>query len=174
MTDRPPSSSWVSPSLAVTESPIDGDGLFTTTALDVGDVVVRFGGSIVTDAGLRQLFAETEASGGYVDTLGLSADRHLVLDDSIARFGNHSCDPTVWLDGGYSLATRRRLSGGEEITVDYATFSTLPDWSMPCRCGAERCRGVVTGVDWRLPALQVAYGSRWSADARRLIASQRP
>lgn len=64
------------------------------------------------------------------------------------------------------------LTGGDEITVDYATFSTLHEWSMRCRCGTKHCRGVVTGNDWRLQELQARYGDRWSENAQRLI-SQR-
>ena len=173
MSDRPPSSSWVSERVVVAESRIEGHGLFATTELDIGDVVVHFGGNVVTDDELRHLLAQAVSTGGYVDSNGVSADRHLVLDDSIARFGNHSCDPTVWLDGSFSLVARQPLTGGDEITVDYATFSTLPEWSMRCRCGTTHCRGVLTGNDWRLPELQARYGDRWSANAQRLIASQR-
>jgi len=32
---------------------------------------------------------------------------------------------------------------------------------MACSCGSERCRGVVTGSDWRQPDLRARYGQRW-------------
>lgn len=49
MSDRPPQSSWVSARVVVAESSIEGGGLFATTDLDIGDVVVHFGGKVVTD-----------------------------------------------------------------------------------------------------------------------------
>jgi hypothetical protein len=47
MSDRPPQSSWVSARVVVAESSIEGRGLFATTDLDIGDVVVHFGGNVV-------------------------------------------------------------------------------------------------------------------------------
>lgn len=41
MSDRPPSSTWASEDLVVAESVIHGDGLFTSTGLKAGVVVVR-------------------------------------------------------------------------------------------------------------------------------------
>lgn len=111
MSDRPPQSSWVSARVVCAESSIEGRGLFATTDLDIGDVVVHFGGNVVTDDELHHLLAQAVSTDGYVDSSGVSADQHLVLDDSLARFGNHSCDPTVWLDVSFSLVARRHPDG---------------------------------------------------------------
>ncbi len=42
------------------------------------------------------------------------------------------------------------------------------DWRMTCQCGAADCRGVITGQDWRLPAVQARHAG-WFAEylARR-------
>lgn len=82
--------------------------------------------------------------------------------DHPIRFGNHSCAPNLWLAGATSLVARRDVAAGEELTQDYATYTGVESWRMPCRCGSDGCRGVVTGRDWRLPALRWAYGDRWT------------
>ena len=143
MSTEPPASSWVSPVLVVGDSPIDGRGLFVTSSVEAGEQLVRFGGSLVGDAELRSLIDQAERTGGYVDTIGLAAGRHLVLDETIARFGNHSCAPTASMESLTTLVAKRALVPGYEVTVDYATLSTLPGWSMTGRCGADRCRGTI-------------------------------
>jgi hypothetical protein len=32
---------------------------------------------------------------------------------------------------------------------------------MECACGADLCRGTVTGDDWRRPELRQRYGDHW-------------
>ena len=136
-----------------------GDGVWVTRPFAAGETVMV--GFLVASLTGNDAHATQVGPGRWA--------RHGGLGPMI----NHSCDPTVWLDGAFSLVARKALLAGDEITVDYATFSTVPASSMRCRCGARRCRGVVTGNDWRLPELYDDYGDRWSAHARRLIASLR-
>lgn len=153
---------------------VAGQGLFAREPLSAGDRVIRFGGRIVTGEQLEEVFAEADRTGRYVDTLHVETDGHLVLpDDSIAHFGNHSCDPNVWLDGTFDLVARRKIRPGEEITVDYATFSTLPGFVMACRCQTSACRGRVTGNDWQLLELQDRYGEHWTPVVVSLISAHR-
>lgn len=77
------------------------------------------------------------------------------------HYGNHSCDPTLWHVGPYEIAPRRRVEADEEVTIDYATHTDAADFSMPCRGGADGCRGVVTGQDWRRTDLQARYAGHW-------------
>ncbi|MGI8613395.1 MAG: hypothetical protein ACR2KL_05550 [Nocardioidaceae bacterium] len=59
------------------------------------------------------------------------------------------------------MAARVDLAAGDELTNDYATSTAAADFKMPCSCGSARCRGVVTGADWRLTVLQERYGRHW-------------
>jgi hypothetical protein len=61
-----------------------------------------------------------------------------------------------------TVGARRDIAAGEELTVDYALFSVVPEWRMDCHCGSSRCRGVVTGNDWRLLELQQRYAGHFS------------
>ena len=144
--------------------------MFASEDLPAGTVVARLRGRIVDDATLRALFAEAEVNGGYVDTIMIDDDRNLILaPDQLIHFGNHSCDPSLWhLDAG-TVATRRPVAAGEELTIDYATQTTQPDFEMNCNCGTALCRGMVTGLDWIDPEWQRRYGDHVVPAVRRAI-----
>lgn len=61
---------------------------------------------------------------------------------------NHSCDPNAWLEG-LNMVARRDICAGEEITMDYATFYNEQMSDFLCHCGADECRGVIRGTDYR-------------------------
>ena len=152
---------WVHPSIAVRPSPIAGDGLFATDDLDADVVVVRLGGWLVGTAELHRLLAEAEG-GGYVDTMAVGIDTHLILPPgTAAHYGNHRCEPTMWPVGPYELATRVPVPAAAELTLDYGLISDDPTFRMDCTCGAATCRSTVTGEDWRDPELQVRYAGHW-------------
>ena len=76
------------------------------------------------------------------------------------NFLNHSCDPNAGYDGADAIVALRPIAAGEEIRMDYGTFTFSFDHEFVCRCGAASCRGKVTAGDWpglvraglRLPA----------------------
>lgn len=77
-----------------------------------------------------------------------------------ADYMNHSCDPNTWFEADGSMAARRDIKIGEEITYDYATSESRPDFSLACRCGSAVCRGSVRGSDLKtLSDLRERYGS---------------
>ncbi|GAA3112434.1 SET domain-containing protein-lysine N-methyltransferase [Streptosporangium carneum] len=78
------------------------------------------------------------------------------------RYGNHSCDPSLWHRDATTVIARRDINPGEELAVDYAAHTGVNTWSMTCHCGKPLCRRTVTGNDWQLPRLQAAYGTHWS------------
>jgi uncharacterized protein len=163
---------WLHPDVAVRDSAIQGRGLFALADLGEGCVVVRLGGREVSTAELQDLLAAAgrDPAAPYVDTLGLGADTHLVLPPgSDVHYGNHSCDPNLWHVDPVTLTTRRDVAAGEELTVDYGTQTALAGWSMACTCGSPRCRGVVTGADWKRAELRQRYGRHWVAPLLRLI-----
>ena len=89
------------------------------------------------------------------------------------HYGNHSCDPNLWHTSAYTLATRRDIRPGKELTVDYATQTVTPAFQMPCRCGVPTCRQVITGNDWQIPSWRDRYhGHVVPAVAKRIAAQQ--
>ena len=77
-----------------------------------------------------------------MDTIALSDDIHLVLPaGTAAHFANHSCDPNLSRSGTYELATRRAVAAGDELTVDYATLSDDPEFTMTCTAVRRTAEG---------------------------------
>jgi hypothetical protein len=139
--------------------------LFAGAPIAAGERVLSLGGRLVDDVTLAALLDQARVSpeGVYVDSIAVGPGRHLVLPrGSIAHFGNHSCDPTMWHDGAYDLVARRAVDTDEELTVDYGTNSAGEGFSMACRCGTSGCRSRVTSGDWRRPDLRVRYGRHWT------------
>jgi uncharacterized protein len=85
------------------------------------------------------------------------------------RHVNHSCDPSMWWVDESTLVGRRRIASGEELTVDYATHSSDPDFVMTCHCQTYRCRQLIAGDDWQIPQLQQRYAGHWVPNLQRLI-----
>ena len=64
------------------------------------------------------------------------------------NFLNHGCDPNAGYDGTDHIVALVRIAPGEEIRMDYGTYSFSLDHEFTCRCGAPWCRGHVTRRDW--------------------------
>jgi 8-oxo-dGTP pyrophosphatase MutT (NUDIX family) len=154
---------WLHPAVQVRDSRIEGRGLFATSGLTAGTVVARLGGRLVDTAVMGELVAAATAGlSAYVDTITVLDDLHLVLPPRRpVGYGNHSCDPALWHTDAFTLAARRDVAAGDELTVDYATQTAEAGFEMACRCGSALCRGRVTGADWRRPELQERYGEHW-------------
>ncbi|MFN7930518.1 MAG: SET domain-containing protein [Blastocatellia bacterium] len=69
----------------------------------------------------------------------------------------HSCDPNAGFRGVLELVAMRDILPTEPITFDLALCLPFDFGRLTCRCGAARCRRVVTGSDWELLALQQRY-----------------
>lgn len=147
---------------------IEGRGLVAVKPIPAGTIVAGFGGRLVTDAELSGLIASASQ---YIDTVSVYSDTNLVLPPGTDNHaGNHSCDPNTWWVDPFSAATRRDVSVGEELTIDYGTITDDPGFTMACSCGSSECRQVVTGSDWRRPELLARYATHWVPILRDRIA----
>jgi hypothetical protein len=135
-------------------SEIEGTGLFAGRAFAEGETVMVLGGTAIDDAELARLTPHSSLAIGEGINL-------MQADDDPAQYGNHSCDPSLWLADEVTVVTRRPVEAGEELTIDYATMTVVP-WQMECSCGAASCRSVVTGDDWRRSDLRERYAGRFS------------
>ena len=104
MIEAPEADCWLHPDVVVRPSPIAGRGLFARAAIPAGTVVSRLGGRLVPEAELRRLIATTD---GYVDTIAVTEELHLVLPPRRDRrrdngYGNHGCAPNLWWVGPYA------------------------------------------------------------------------
>jgi D-alanine--D-alanine ligase len=72
----------------------------------------------------------------------------LLWDDNPSEWApqNHNCDANTGY-AGLNVIALRNISKGEELTLDYASFLDEHMEPFQCQCGAETCRGLVTGVE---------------------------
>ena len=84
-------------------------------------------------------------------------------------FMNHSCDSNVWMTDAVTLVARKTIPIGEELTVDYALFEVVEDFTAEweCVCGSTVCRKQVTGRDgdcWSFKSDTLAISCHSSAN----------
>ncbi|MDX2298660.1 MAG: SET domain-containing protein-lysine N-methyltransferase [Xanthomonadaceae bacterium] len=154
--------SWHRAGLEIRESPLQGKGVFTATAIKPGELVIVWGGIVVTYGDFASGTGLPHSNIGLSETHCLVApnDEGLSLDD----YMNHSCDPNLWLDGPIRLIARRPIAANEELTFDYAIEVGHETYVMKtqCQCAAANCRGTITGRDWRIPNIQRTYHGHFS------------
>ena len=160
-------SSYLSPKLEGRESHKGGGhAVFAVEPVAKGELLVVWGGVILTAAQLDQI-------AGDLTYLGVQVEADLYLwppEAGPADWVNHSCAPNAGLDGQIALVALRDIGVGEEICFDYAMTDSSPYDEFVCQCGAQECRGRITGQDWRIPALQQAYAGYFAPYLARWIA----
>jgi SET domain-containing protein len=160
--------SFVSAKLEVRSNPAKGNfGLFAREAIASGELLVCWAGYVATTEEFDQLSdAEREHS------VQIEEDLYQVpysLGEDPGDYVNHSCDPNLGLSSSISLVALRDIQPNEEVCFDYAMTDSTPYDEFTCGCGTLLCRGVVTGSDWQLPALQGRYDGYFSPYLQRRI-----
>lgn len=162
---------WNDPRLETGTSRISGTGMFARAPIKRGEVVCIVGGKVMTDSE----FALFQATHSLYSSIQIDGNLHLVEDHETIRYLdgylNHSCDSSAWMEDEVTLVARRDIESGEEITVDYALFTTQSNWMLDnrCHCGSPHCRRIVTGDDWRRKEVQERYRGHFSPFINRRI-----
>lgn len=148
-------SNWIHPALRVVDTGVCGLGVVTRDPVARGVTIIVYGGQVITLAEFERL-PEAMQSFPYQIDDELFLGPHDEEDIGIGERVNHSCAPNVGFKGQLHLVALRDIDPWEEILMDYATCVSADDdaFVMECRCGAEGCRGVITGHDWRLPTVR--------------------
>eukprot|EP00002_Diphylleia_rotans_P001345 TRINITY_DN10756_c0_g1_i1.p1 TRINITY_DN10756_c0_g1~~TRINITY_DN10756_c0_g1_i1.p1 ORF type:complete len:1088 (+),score=124.87 TRINITY_DN10756_c0_g1_i1:76-3339(+) len=133
----------------VGRSYIHGWGLYANRDISVGEMIIEYTGELIRKrvADIREKQYEARNIGCYMFRL----DGRFIVDATMAgnvsRFVNHSCEPNCMSKivefeskKKIMLMARKPILRGEEITYDYC-FEIEADNRIPCRCGAESCRG---------------------------------
>ena len=143
-----------------------GRGVFATATIEAGTTVAVFGGAAIDGDTLRSLPHQQQQR-----SLQVADDVYLltVHDAGVGHLINHSCAPSCRLIGEITLVAARRIEAGEEISYDYATTDSTPYDEFECVCGADECRGKVTGEDWMDPAIRSRYRGWFSPYLQRRI-----
>jgi SET domain-containing protein len=154
--------SYRSPKTAVQESRIHGRGLFAIASIAKDEIVAVKGGRIITREELRALTPVLDSA-----EIQIAADLFICPATAEERegsmiFSNHSCAPNIGVRGQIVFVAIRKIQAGEELTHDWA-MTDDDDYAMTCRCGAQNCRGTITGKDWQKPELQKRYAGYFSS-----------
>lgn len=153
------SSGWLSPSLIGCRSLTKGGfAVVAQKPVARGEILVIFGGTVIHEELLKNLDASWIR-------LSLQIDESLFIVSTIegpADWINHSCNPNAGFRGQISLVAMRDIETGEEICYDYAMSDGSPYDEFECKCGSDRCRGRVTGDDWKIQELWNRYGEYFS------------
>lgn len=160
--------SYISPKAEVRESPIHGKGLFAMGSIAKGEIVCVKGGTIFgrdTLDSMPEWYRWAEIQIGESLYIGpVTEDER----EGSMIFSNHSCDPNIGVRGQIVFEAMRDIEPGEELTHDWATTDD-DEYEMVCRCGADVCRGIITGQDWRRTDLRLRYEGYFSWYLERKI-----
>lgn len=155
--------SWFDPRTEKRGSPIQGRGLFALATISAGELVAVKGGAIMDAAAFALVQDDVSPAEIQIeDDLFIAPRTKGEVEENILCL-NHSCDPNVGVRGQISFVAMQDVGAGEELTIDYAMIDGDPSERMDCSCGADACRGVVTGDDWRLSELRERYAGHFSA-----------
>lgn len=160
---------YISPKIAAGQHPLKGgNGVFAVSPIAKGEMILVWGGDIVTGEQLAQIPPETRIYAVQVEeNLYQVPVPH--REPEAGDFINHSCNPTAGFRGQITLVALCDIQPGEEICIDYAMCDGSPYDEFTCACGTPACRGRVTGNDWRNPTLQRRYAGYFSPYLQRRI-----
>lgn len=133
--------------VAVRPSQIQGKGIYATTNIKKGEVVLEIDDShVVTDPSTLSK-EQNEYDCDYL------AGGKVILMQAPEKFINHSCDPSTYIktvDSVRQVLAMHDIRTGEEITYDYS-INGDNEGTFLCHCGAKDCRGVYQGSFFKLP-----------------------
>lgn len=161
--------SWFREGLYTAQSLIQGTGVFTELPILAGEVVIRWGGVILSQ--------EEFASGKGLQHSNVGIDEGIVLAQAstsslgLDDFMNHSCEPNLGLSDEVTLVAMVDIEAVSELTIDYAMEIGNEDYQMKqgCNCQSKLCRIKITGNDWRIDSLQKRYAGYFSPFIARRI-----
>ncbi|XP_016021638.2 histone-lysine N-methyltransferase ASH1L isoform X6 [Rousettus aegyptiacus] len=158
-----------------------GWGIRTKEPLKAGQFIIEYLGEVVSEQEFRNRMIEQYHN--HSDHYCLNLDSGMVIDSyrmgNEARFINHSCDPNCemqkWsVNGVYriGLYALRDMPAGTELTYDYNFHSFNVEKQQLCKCGFEKCRGIIGGKSQRVNGLASSRGSQPVAAHRKSTRSK--
>ena len=148
--------SYRSPKIEVRDNTLAGRGVVAIEPISKGEIVAVKVGHIVNREEVERITDEIgDFSLQIHDDFYLTPTTRDEVEDTTI-FINHSCDANVGFQGTIVYVAMRDIAVDEELCHDYAMERT-DAYTLECRCGANDCRGTVTGSDWKLPEVQAKY-----------------
>ncbi|HOG79321.1 MAG TPA: SET domain-containing protein-lysine N-methyltransferase [Anaerolineaceae bacterium] len=160
-----PHESCVSSKLEGRVRPDGSRGVYALQPIAKGEILMVWGGRIISAAELEKLPRELKQI-----VMQVEEDYYLSgLEEAVADWVNHSCNPNAGLSGQIVLLAMRPIETGEEICFDYAMCDGSCFDEFECDCGAPNCRRTITGNDWQNPELWERYAGYFMPYLQRRI-----
>lgn len=169
--------SWINPKLKLSQSTIQGAGYVAQEPIKKDEKLIVQSGQCLDISKIDDDKMESCWYYGFQIEHDVYYYPLYIQDvpflDGIFRI-NHSCDPNAGFRGQITLVAMRDIEIGEEITYDYAMTDIETDmeaaWEPEsCTCGAETCRGKITGHDWKHTDVQKKYEGYFSTHVANSI-----
>lgn len=133
----------------VYKNQVTGKGVITYRSFKKGEIIARIARICVPD--IRQ------------HTLQLSPGEHN-HDPYFSGYFLHSCAPNISVDmTAMTVTALQDISADSYLYMDYAETEDYLFRQFPCSCGAENCRGWITGrleLPYQKPAPKKPIGRR--------------
>jgi hypothetical protein len=159
--------SYLSPKVAA-YADVTGRGARAAAPIAAGETVAAIGGRCIGGDAIDGVGAAERGRAVQIDDdVFILPDEHATPERTIG----HSCAPNCGMSGGVLVTAMRDIASGESLTIDDAMFLGSDVREFECHCGATACRHKVTGQDWMLPELQLAYRGHFSPYLARRISA---
>lgn len=135
-----------------------GKAVYAAVDFAEGATIVKFTGPLRRADQLPAVL-----SGGSDRYVQIKPDQYMGPSQRIDDLINHSCNPNAGLrftDEGVVLVAIRPIAPGEEISWDYSTTLTEPNWHMVCQCRSPECRRMIGNFDTLSPERQAWFRAR--------------
>jgi uncharacterized protein len=141
------------PLFEVRHSPIHGYGVFAARRIRKGTTILEYLGERLSHEAADERYADKDPKDNH--TFLFTVDAKTVIDAGVngnaARYVNHGCDPNCQSTSQKKrifIEAIRTIQAGEELAYDYQIQRDDDDPAdvdriFACRCGAEKCRGVM-------------------------------
>lgn len=128
---------------SIIQTPEKGEGIITLKNFSKDDIVFRFMGVLSEEITLFSL----QLNHG-----------HHIHDPFVMGKVLHCCEPNMQCDmSSQTFYAARPIKKGEFLTMDYETTEDQLFRSFSCSCGAQNCRGFISGKNFRIPAIDKSY-----------------
>jgi len=159
---------WLTPKAHAEPAGAKGWASYADEAIAAGETVAAFGGYSISRAELDKLNDERIGR-----SLQIDGDLYLLSAETREPGDcvNHSCAPNCGIRGSLLVVAMRDIAVGEELTFDYAMADASDYDEFSGACGAEVCRGTVSGTDWQRTELRARYAGWFGSYVQHLIDS---
>lgn len=159
---------WVTPKAKVHKSKIFNYALFAVKKIKKNELIRVTGGIIIPKDEINKYRKII----GYAPELQINDNFFISISNKaeLKETGlfNHSCNPNTGLLDSINIIAIRDIEAGEELTIEYATWSTdLKPFK--CNCGSPNCRKIIRPDDWKKKSIQRKYGRYFSPYLKRKL-----